>query len=417
VKILLVHRWFWPDSPPYASMLRSIGKRLSVEGHDVTVLTSQPSYTAETAKRRMPRRQQLDGFEVRRCRMLPESKKRLVLRALNMLLFMWAIFRHIVVRRRQNRYDCVMVSTMPPVLVAASARWASRLVGADMIYHMMDIYPEIALYSGMTKQGWLSQRLRSIDRKNCRLASRVVVLSSDMQQTLAARGLETHNIRVLNNFSLESFAGQGAIPAGMEKPEGSFRVLFAGNLGRFQGLETVIEAVGLLDDLGDLRFEFMGSGVGKQGLQDQAGPYLNRRIFFHEYQPIEIAVAVIATADLSIISLNPDIYRAAYPSKTMTCLSAGSPLLAIIEAQSELAQLIEREAIGFHAPQNDPAALADAIRLAYRQRNQLEPMRQRAFALAEREFSSASALARWASLFAQLQAERKHKMPDPQTRS
>jgi glycosyltransferase involved in cell wall biosynthesis len=355
---------------------------------------------------RVPRREELDGMLVLRCWQFREGKRNFLVRALNMILYMFAIVRHMVLRRRAARYDVAVVSTMPPVLMAAATRVGSRMTGTSVIYHMMDIYPELAVISGMIREGLLTKWLRAVDRKNCSRAARVVVLSEDMRDTVAGRGTPIGNVEILNNFQLESFAGEGVVPEGLEKPAGSFRLMFAGNIGRFQGLETLIEAIALLDDLPDLRLDILGDGIARQALERQAADRLGRRVFFHGYQPIENATCVIATADLSLITLNPEVIRMAYPSKTMTYLGVGSPVLVVVEQESSLARMVEAEGIGYFSPQGDAAALADAIRCAYRRREELAAMRLRARELAEREFTASAVVPRWIRLFAEIADER-----------
>ena len=52
MNILFFYQHFWPDSPPYANMLRAIGGHLQQQGHAVTVLTGEPSYkTSDRAER------------------------------------------------------------------------------------------------------------------------------------------------------------------------------------------------------------------------------------------------------------------------------------------------------------------------------------------------------------------------------
>ncbi|MHC4837863.1 MAG: hypothetical protein ACYTF3_06720 [Planctomycetota bacterium] len=104
MRILLIHRWFWPAAPPYASMLRSIGRELVEEGHEVTVLTAQPSYNRATRVEKRPRVEQLDGMTVRRVRLLPESKRNYLMRGLNMLLFMGAVRRTILAAKGRRAY-------------------------------------------------------------------------------------------------------------------------------------------------------------------------------------------------------------------------------------------------------------------------------------------------------------------------
>jgi len=404
MRILLIHRWFWPDAPPYASMLRSIGRRLVEDGHEVTVLTAQPSYNRAIRREKRPRVEELDGMTIHRVRLLPESKRNYPLRALNMLLFMAAVRRTILRARGAEVFDAVMASTMPPVLVAATARRACARRGAAFHYHMMDIYPEIALVSGMKKEGFLTRWLAKVDSRTCREAAKVIVLSADMREALAARGLPTGNVVLRNNFRLESFddTPPPPLPAALAKPPGMVRLLFAGNLGRFQGLEQVIAAFRQVAAARpQLRLDFLGEGHGRAKLEAQAGELLGQRIFFHGYLPIEQAAQMVQTADFSLVTLRPGIIRYAYPSKTMTCLAEGSPLLAMVEADSELARLVRDRQVGLIAPQGDPAALAEAFRQAAdTTADQAATMRRHAHALAEQEFTAAAALPFWSELFA-----------------
>jgi len=341
-------------------------------------------------------------LQIVRYRALPESKRNLLPRGLNLVIEVIAILKHMVLRRRASRYDVAVVSTMPPVLIAA-ARLSCALTGAKVIYHVMDIYPEVAIVSGMAKEGLLTRCLRAIDRGNCAGADVVVVLSDDMRDTIAGRGISTANVRVLNNFQLESFGSDGHLPDGLEKPEGCFRVLFAGNIGRFQGLDTVIEAFAALDDLPGLRLDILGDGVAREELQRQAGERLSRRIFFHGYHPAQDAARVIATADLGLVTLSPGMYRVAYPSKTMSYLAMASPLLVMVEDERALARMVRSEGVGYQSPQGDAAALARSIRRAYGEPERLKAMRTKALRLAEREFATEVALERWVTLFGEME--------------
>lgn len=412
MRILLIHRYFWPDSPPYASMLRVIGRHLAAQGHEVTVLSTQPSYTEATKKLKQPAVEALDGMRVLRRPMLPESKRNMLARLLNVLLFQWHIFAHLL-RHRRGHYDLVTATTMPPVVVAGTAAFSARLRGARFLYHCMDLYPEIAQLSGKFPLGrgplpWL---LGLWDRRTCRKAWRVVVLSEDMRRTLAARGLSTDNVRLLNNFALEDEGGQDALAIGAEESiaarvprrEGEVRVLFAGNIGRFQGLEAVIEAAGLLRDCPDVQFHFLGDGAARAALEQQAGDLLGETVHFHGFQPLGQALQFMETADLGIVSLQPGVIASAFPSKTMTYLASGLPLLTMVEEGSALESLVREEGVGLSTPQGDAAALAEAIRADLaRPEEERQARRTRALALAEREFSTQAAMQRWDQLLAEL---------------
>jgi len=166
-------------------------------------------------------------------------------------------------------------------------------------------------------------------------------------------------------------------------------------------LEQVIEAFHLVaKELPQLRLDFLGEGHGRADLEGKAGDLLGKRIFFHGYLPLEQAAQMVQTADFSLVTLLPDIIRYAYPSKTMTCLAEGSPLLVMVEETSELAAMVCDRQVGLSAPQDDPAALAKVLRQAVALSAEArQAMQANAKALAEEKFTAAAALPFWSKRF------------------
>ena len=139
MKILLVHRYFWPDSPPYASILRTVGEHLAESGHSVEVFTAQPSYGGSDLHEKAPNSESLNGVQISRAPLLKESKSKPVGRLLNLVLFAAQVFLKVA----RGDFDAVMAATTPPVFVAFAARCGAKLKGAKFVYHMQDIYPEV----------------------------------------------------------------------------------------------------------------------------------------------------------------------------------------------------------------------------------------------------------------------------------
>ncbi|MEL7430004.1 MAG: hypothetical protein AAFN43_08380, partial [Pseudomonadota bacterium] len=68
MRIVILYRYFWPDAPPYATMLKTIAEGLTKDGHEITVLCGQPSYGAGKDLPHQPARENLHiGVDVRRC--------------------------------------------------------------------------------------------------------------------------------------------------------------------------------------------------------------------------------------------------------------------------------------------------------------------------------------------------------------
>jgi glycosyltransferase involved in cell wall biosynthesis len=355
MKILLTHRYFWPDSPPYALMLRVIGESLAGQGHDVHVFTTMPSYREH---RRAPGRERLGELHVHRVRAFAEAGSGTLVRVLNVMTYCIALFAEVL----RVRPDLVTAATFPPVVAAWSASLAARLVGARFVYHMQDIHPEVSKFSGDNLgRGLAAGILTALDNSTLRRSSAVIVLSSDMAETLRSRGLADLPIRIINNFSLDLFGRAVEPPAEYRKAPGKRRVIFAGNLGRFQNLPLLAEGVSLcFERYPELELFFLGDG---RALADLKERWRNHpQVRFGPFLPVEQANALIAEADVGLVSLVPGMYRVAYPSKVLTYLGLGVPVLALIEPQSELARDLVVQGRG--SVPHEPTAAGVAAALA-----------------------------------------------------
>jgi colanic acid biosynthesis glycosyl transferase WcaI len=403
VRILLVQRYFWPDVGVAASVLRAIATRLAADGHQVTVLSAMPSYNDAYAGQPPPRREVMDGFQVLRLRQPRERKGRLLGRTWSMALFSVAVAAHILLRGR--RYALVCSSSTPPVLLTAAIRTATRLTRRPYLYHCQDLHPEAGLLGGVLRESWWTRLLARADRANVRRALAVVVDSIDMVRTLEERGLASGHVSMISNFFINYEPEAPAdLPTELRKPKGTFRVLFAGNLGLLQGLDVVIEAAARLGASSGVQFAFVGAGASERALRRQAGPLLGSAIVLFPQQPLSVVVKMMEEADLGLVTLAPGVYRVAFPSKTMAYLEAGCPILAAVEPESQLAAFVRDEGVGFTCPPGDPVALAAAVERA---RSQVAPAQQRARIrdAGRRRFGRDRTLAAWSELFARIEKE------------
>ncbi|KZZ55439.1 glycosyltransferase family 4 protein, partial [Oleiphilus sp. HI0123] len=253
--------------------------------------------------------------------------------------------------------------TAPPVVPGFAANIASRLTGAKLIYHCMDLHPEIGKLSGEFSNPTVYRALERIDIATCRRASRIIVLSEDMRKAIGKRDASlVSKVSVINNFSLpsEDKLSNSKSDWFEVKSKDKLRLFFAGNIGRFQGLELFVEAIHELVQSGNTHVElvFMGEGAALPEITKLAnsGPAKDL-IHFVSHQPISIAKRAMQAADFGIVCLTPEIIRYAYPSKTLTYLEQGCPIFSVVEQDSELAKMVETRQIGVSSPINDKAAL------------------------------------------------------------
>jgi glycosyltransferase involved in cell wall biosynthesis len=362
------------------------------------VYAAQPSYN-DIRQRPQPWRENVGGVEIRRIRLLPERKRWRLARAFNALYFSFRAVMHAVVGRR---YDLVIANTQPPVLMGCALRLICLLKGTPYIYHCQDLHPESAALAGDLARGWLYRLIERSDSAACRRAQRVVVLSRDMADALAARGLPTTNISIINNPRLEiDHAARPSLPPPLDEPVDCARFLFAGNIGRFQGLERLVAAARLVAGRVPFQLIFMGEGVARRELVALAGDLLGRRIIFLPHQSLETAIAAMRVCDFGVVSLSANVYRFAYPSKSIMYLSAGCPLLALVEPESELAKTIEHYGLGYVAASRSVAHIAETIVKAVAGRGKWTPERRRQIEHICRElYDQKRMLAAWDGLVA-----------------
>jgi len=342
MKILFTHRYFWPDSPPYGLMIKSLAEALATEiDNNVHVYASMPSYRTKVVDKNL-RVQKVNGVNITRGWVIGSESSGVLIRVLNVIAYCLGMFIHIL----KIKPDVVTASTFPPVFAACISSIAANLVGAKFIYHMQDIHPEVALHS----KGFLGKRvpqllLRWVDNRTLRRTNAVIVLSKDMENTLRSRGIEIPPIYVINNPAIETDEISSAVPTEYVKAQGSVRVIFAGNLGRFQNLPVLLDGIAVcFDKYPNLELLFLGDGGEKAKLIERWGDH--PQVKFIAAMPFHQAKELISSSDIGLVSLQENIYRVSFPSKFATYLNFGLPVLALVESQSEMACTIKDNCLG-----------------------------------------------------------------------
>ena len=110
------------------------------------------------------------------------------------------------------------------------------------------------------------------------------------------------------------------------------------------------------------------------------------------------ARAVLATADLGLVSLMPDVITFAYPSKTASYLAEGLPVLVAVEPDSSLARASSRETrVGGHLPVDDRRETARGWPAGWAAGRSSPTCRGRAATVWQEEFATERLLPRWAA--------------------
>ncbi len=342
--LLLSHRFFPPGPQPYGAMLRHIAKVAAESGLTTEVLTVIEA-GLENACPSVDAALHAAGVTVKRLRMRPERRGSLS-RMFNALSYVAGLTRSIL----RSRPRVVMVASFPPALPALAAGLAAKLTGAQLVYHVLDIHPEI---SAPKVRGVLRPLYRVViglaDRINMRLASRFVTLSDDMVATLVARGAPAERIEVINNYALTDI--DELVPRPLTEDEvdalrrrAGFRFIFAGNMGAYQSLDKVAPLIQELTTSLDCEALFIGDGARKAWLMEQFTG--QPRVRFLPFMPFAVLRTFLDASDMGIVSLDEQSWRYAYPSKLLTYLGAGLPVMCLVNPQSVFSRYVTDGQLG-----------------------------------------------------------------------
>ncbi|MFP5245489.1 MAG: glycosyltransferase family 4 protein, partial [Thermoanaerobaculia bacterium] len=141
----------------------------------------------------------------------------------------------------------------------------------------------------------------------------------------------------------------------------AFVILFAGNIGLVQGLETVIEAARHIPQNSNIRIVIVGDGADKARLVQLANELqVTERVTFIDRQPMEAMPAFMAASDALLVHLRrSELSRYVIPTKTLAYLGASRPILMAMEGAA--ADLVAAAGAGPIVTPQDPERLARAM--------------------------------------------------------
>jgi len=195
-------------------------------------------------------------------------------------------------------------------------------------------------------------------------ARALIVISPGFRQNLLEKGVAPEKIHVISNWVDQAVYRPEERDPGLSdalKLTGRFNVMFAGNMGEAQGLETVLEAAALLRDLDDVQFVLVGGGIAVPRLQEIVRERELTNVRFLGRFPIQQMPGLYALADALLIHLKDDpLFRITIPHKTFAYMASGKPVLAAMAGDA--ADIVSGAEAGLTCPPENAGALADTVR-------------------------------------------------------
>lgn len=361
MRILVLSQYFPPEPVPIPE---AVAKAAASEKHHVRVLTGVPNYPQgviyEGYKRGKRRKEKLGGIEIIRVPLFTDHSTSAYKRAFNYLSFALSSATRFP---QGNAADVVYVYATQ--MTAAFGPWLWRKFGGPpYVLHIQDLWPDSVVGSSMvSSRVWvrlathiLNLWLTSVYRG----AAEVIVIAPSMRDLLVNRGVNPQKVRVIGNWADEN------VPARLSSPNRDLSsplvLVYAGNIGDMQDLETAVRAVASLEP-GTVKLIVVGEGTQLKSLQQLVLELETDAVEFKPpVSPQEIH-SVYANAHMSLIPLkNLPAFEGTIPSKFQGSLRNGLPIVTTV--RGDTTRLVREYELGFGSPPEDEAALRDVLKKA-----------------------------------------------------
>lgn len=402
IRILLLTQWFDPE-PTFKGMV--FARELVRQGFDVEVLTGFPNYPGGKVypgyRIKLLKRENIDGVRVTRVPLYPSHDQSAVKRVFNYVTFAAS---SLVYGLFAGRRADVIYAYHPPLTVGVTAVLLRLLCRRPVVYDIQDMWPDTLRATGMVNNVRILTLVGNVCQIVYKLVDHIVVLSPGFKRLLTERGVPEEKVDVIYNWADEAALGapKGHLPEVFPGSD-QFRILFAGNMGKAQALDSVLDAAAVLQSRSsNVCFVMLGGGVEEGRLKQRASELNLRNVVFLPAVPMSQVSVLLNAADALLVHLRKDpLFQITIPSKTQAYMAVGKPLLMAVDGDA--ANLITEACGGVVAESANPMALAEAAQaLSMLSPDELKCMGQGARQYYEEKLALAVGVAQFAVLFKRL---------------
>ena len=304
-------------------------------------------------------------------------------KAMRFAVISWQLYQ--TAKKSIKDGDKVLLVTNPaPVVALVSKLREKKNFELNILVH--DVFPENTEPAGLKLPKIAYNILKNIFDKAYSRADQLIAIGRDMKQILeqkVARFEHHPKTIVIENWADLDIVSPMELPMHPDK----FVLEYAGNIGRVQGLQAMIEDI---KAAGNDRMEFhlWGTGAEEKNLKEYVQKHGMKNVVFHGAYLRSKQSEVINCCDLALVTLTEGMFGLGVPSKTYNIMAAGKAILFIGEPNSEIGLLVKDKGIGYVFESSDREGIIKFISsLSAEKLAEFKEMGQRARKVAETEYA------------------------------
>lgn len=272
------------------------------------------------------------------------------------------------------KFDLVLYST-PPITLAGAVQYIKKRDGAKSYLLLKDIFPQNSVDLGMLSKsgikGLIYQYFRHKEKVLYALSDKIGCMSQANVDYILKHNPEIPRdkieicpncVEIIDARVSESEKKEIRKKYGLPLDKKIF--VYGGNLGRPQDVPFIIEGLKACADIEDAYFVIAGSGTDRHFLEEYVESEKPSHVKLFGFIPKEEYDKMIACCDVGLVFLDHRFTIPNFPSRLLSYMQAGLPVLACTDPNTDIGQVITDGEFGWWCESNSPAQLAQTVRTA-----------------------------------------------------
>lgn len=362
--IALLTAYFPPETGSAPHLFFDLGTSFLAKGHRVSVVTGFPSYHAQGDLSRYEGRrwlvEEFGGMQVVRVRVPEVARNTPIGRGLWQLACAAGFTAGAM---KLDRPD-VSVVYSPPLPIGLAAVALRRMRGTAFVLNVQDLFPQSAIDLGILHNRTLVRIFESLERYLYRTADGVSVHSEGNRRHVVTHGgRETTTVVMSNTVDTDQIRPGPRMNTLRQELglDGKFVASFGGIMGFSQDLDIILDAADRLRDRKDMAFLLAGEGVEKARLEEKSRQMQLDNVHWLPMLPRERYTLLLEASDVCLTTLHAEVKTPVVPSKILSAMAAGRPVVAALDATGDAPKLIADAGAGVSLAPENGEALASVL--------------------------------------------------------
>ncbi len=408
MKVLLITNYFPPEIGAASHLFYDLAKELTNKGHQITIVTGFPRYNIDELDRKYKGKllckESTENIEIVRVAIIPFLKRSLFIRKIEYFFLPLGLLIGSFFAGRQD----IAILYSPPVTIGLASILLKKIKKLPFIFNVQDIHPQALIDLGFLRNKLLIWMLKTVEKWIYKEAGFITVHSESNKKFLAEYGASLEKLYVIPNWTDTDYIKP--LPKNNEFRKmynfnKSFVVSFAGNMGTSQDMQIIIKAAEKLRSYEKINFFLVGNGVERSGAEEEVAKKDLKNVVFAPMQPRKKYPLVLAASDISLITLKKEVVTPVVPSKLLSIMASGRPVIASLNLNGDVPGIINEAKCGIVVSPDDPERLVEAILKLYQNPKLCDEMGINGRKYVEENFSIKSCVSMYEDLAEQLLAK------------